>query len=570
MGNMNWKKLFAARILERGYDYYCNNAVDFFEASACSISAEVIGTDTYEVEIYFEDGDISDMYCSCPYAEDGNYCKHMAAVLYKWSEESESDDCSEDSIEEGKDIFLMPDTKDEYMKKTAAVRNLVEKADDETVRSYLTSVLMENEKLLVRFNSIVKKQTTEEDVGRFTAQVDNIADFYLGRNHYISYYEAYDFIFELEEILDVDVRRMMDNEDYISAFRLASYIFEVVGNVDIDDSGGGTGMLADKIYLFWLELLAKVDIEKKKYMFSWFTGHLDGTIIDYLEDYIEKIIMDEFREDEFMQPKLKFIEKMIERSTEKDSEWSRNYYTGKWAERYLGIIEKQENSDALIEEFCRKYWENSSVRKYYIEYCMGKRDYVKALEVLDESISMDSKKGGLISEYSIKKKEIFSLQGNRDAYMEQLWKLVLEDDAGDMDIYKELKAQYTAEEWTEKREEIFIKLPKDVRMDCFYEEEKLYDRLLDFVMQSSGLYALQQYENVLKNEYPEQLLEKYKTEVNNMALYSGNRKKYEQITALLRRMKKIKGGPAVVEDIVSDWTKRYRNRPAMMDELRKL
>lgn len=26
------------------------------------------------------------MYCSCPYALDARNCKHMAAVLYEWSE----------------------------------------------------------------------------------------------------------------------------------------------------------------------------------------------------------------------------------------------------------------------------------------------------------------------------------------------------------------------------------------------------------------------------------------------------------------------------------------------------
>lgn len=40
------------------------------------------GSDDYEVNIYFSDGEIEDMYCNCPYASDGNTCKHMAAVLY--------------------------------------------------------------------------------------------------------------------------------------------------------------------------------------------------------------------------------------------------------------------------------------------------------------------------------------------------------------------------------------------------------------------------------------------------------------------------------------------------------
>lgn len=292
--------------------------------------------------------------------------------------------------------------------------------------------------------------------------------------------------------------------------------------------------------------------------------------IDYLEEYIEQIIMDGFCEKEFKQLKLQFIEDMINKSSLKDSDWSRSYHMGKWAIRYLEIVEKQKNSKAQIEEFCRKYWDNSSVRRYYIDFCMKNRDYVHALEVLDESISTDKAYRGLIAEYSKKKKDIFLLQGDKNAYIGQLWKLILEDEAGSLDIYRELKKQYTIEEWTDKREELFKKLPKYAHIDQLYKEEKLYDRLLEFVMQSTGLYTLQQYENVLKREYPEQLLQKYKTEVNNMAIHTGDRKKYRQLVAILRKMKKIRGGSKIVEDIVAEWKDHYRNRPAMMDELSRL
>ena len=37
------------------------------------------------------------MYCSCPYAEDGSHCKHMAAVLYEIEEQDESGLLSEDA-----------------------------------------------------------------------------------------------------------------------------------------------------------------------------------------------------------------------------------------------------------------------------------------------------------------------------------------------------------------------------------------------------------------------------------------------------------------------------------------
>ena len=47
------------------------------------ISATVSGTELYEVEIFLDHDEVYDMDCDCPYAEDGNYCKHMAAVLYE-------------------------------------------------------------------------------------------------------------------------------------------------------------------------------------------------------------------------------------------------------------------------------------------------------------------------------------------------------------------------------------------------------------------------------------------------------------------------------------------------------
>ncbi|MGN0318616.1 MAG: hypothetical protein ACI4E1_11870, partial [Lachnospira sp.] len=142
--------------------------------------------------------------------------------------------------------------------------------------------------------------------------------------------------------------------------------------------------------------------------------------------------------------------------------------------------------------------------------------------------------------------------------------------AGDLELYRELKKQYTAEEWLEKREEIFKKLPAYAHVERLYKEEKLYDRLLMYVSNSPGLYALQEYENVLKKEYPEQILQKYKDEVNKMAVHTSDRKHYSYLVSLLRKMQHIKGGTKLVDIIVDDWKVKYRNRPAMMDELRKL
>lgn len=576
---MNWQKLFASHILERGYDYYCDGAVENIEIGHDDIRADVVGTEDYEVEISFNDGKVTDMYCSCPYAAGGNNCKHMAAVLYEWTadimdenepEDTDNEDMDDDADAESMDLFEPAVTVCDYKKKSAAVEKLVTSAERDIVQAFLVSVLAEDKKLLLRFRNMVNKCATKEDVEDYFEQIDEIADRYLGRDHFINYYQAYDFMLELEEIIDKDVRRMIDNGSHISAFHVMNHIFVLLGNVDMDDSGGETSMLAEQIYQLWLELLVKVNAQDKRKMFIWFTTHMDGSVIDYLEEYIEQIIMEEFKEPEYEQDKLSFMEEMIEKAEKKDSGWSRDYAVGKWTVTYLKTLEEKNAPEDQLEEICKKYWNNSGVRRYYIDRYFEKKEYDRVLQVLDESIELDKAYRGQVLEYNQKKKEIYRLQGNKSAYIEQLWKLVLEQSAGDLDIYKELKAQYSEKEWLIKREELFKKLPANAHIDRLYKEEKLYDRLLAYVLKSSGLYAVQSYENVLKKEYPKQILSKYQDEVNKMASCTGNRKHYADLVALLRRMKQIKGGSEIVETIVEEWKIKYRNRPAMMDELSKL
>lgn len=77
-----WQTLFKPHILDRGEAYWQQGHVAELHRTPDGIQAVVAGSEDYEVEIELEDGMVCDMYCSCPYAEDGSACKHMAAVLF--------------------------------------------------------------------------------------------------------------------------------------------------------------------------------------------------------------------------------------------------------------------------------------------------------------------------------------------------------------------------------------------------------------------------------------------------------------------------------------------------------
>ena len=80
---IQWQHLFAVSILNRGREYYRKNKVRSLIRDGETFYATVEGSEEYEVEIRLEGSHVAEMHCSCPYAEDGSNCKHMAAALYE-------------------------------------------------------------------------------------------------------------------------------------------------------------------------------------------------------------------------------------------------------------------------------------------------------------------------------------------------------------------------------------------------------------------------------------------------------------------------------------------------------
>jgi len=93
---------------------------------------------------------------------------------------------------------------------------------------------------------------------------------------------------------------------------------------------------------------------------------------------------------------------------------------------------------------------------------------------------------------------------------------------------------------------------------------------LKLVLASVGLNKLNQFEKCLKKLYPEELLTKYETVVNSMAVHTTDRKYYREMVSILKRMQKYPGGKKRVDEIANSWKSWYGNRRAMMDELSRL
>ena len=547
----NWKHLFKSHILDRGYDYFCENAVEAFEINNDVIKAKVCGSQDYDVEISIDGDDIADMQCSCPYADSGDCCKHMAAVLFEYEAQ---------------------DNKELSLKAKDDVEDVMKQANEEQVREFLSKILHSDSKLFLRFETFIRMSLKQEDIDieQYKRRIDETVREYLGADNFISYYSAYYFIIDMLQFLREDVGMFLEAGNYIKAFELSAYLFTKVGSVDIDDSDGELSYFTDNCIQVWEQILEDGDASTEEAVFKWIAENIDSSINDYMQECLECIYVENFIDDKYTLAKLEYIKSKIEKSKNTDESWHSEYQTQKWIIRYIELMEKSKFSSKDIDKYCKENWIYQEVREYYIKKCIHNKNYEMAIKVLKESLQLDSGKFGLVTDYNIQLKDIYKIIGDEETYKQQLWFLVTKYPLDNISNYKELKALYAREEWENVREKIFAQIPPNAHIERLYKEEKLYDRLLKCVISVPGLYLVYEYENVLKTQYSKELIEKYAEEVNKLATNTADRKTYREWVNILRRMTKIKGGKQKAKEIADNWRSIYKNRHAMMDELSKL
>lgn len=77
------ESLAGGTAFQRGKEYFSVGAVGRLRATDDKITARVEGTETYQVELRDDDGDLA-YDCTCPRAADGYFCKHCVAVGLAW------------------------------------------------------------------------------------------------------------------------------------------------------------------------------------------------------------------------------------------------------------------------------------------------------------------------------------------------------------------------------------------------------------------------------------------------------------------------------------------------------
>lgn len=545
---MKWQDYFDDRILNRGYDYYEEGNVESVSQKDHYIKATVNGTRLYHVDIDLDD--YTQMSCTCPYFESGNNCKHIAAVLHAIDEDIEYDD----------DDYLT--LADDYHDngQHLSIDDLIDLTDIDKLKGCLKDIVKKQPNLALQLRLYLLDDLSSYEFNALKSQIESIFELYKDYEGYIEYDDEDDFNEDMTKFINHNLEPLIEKECYKDIFKLCMIINHQLSYLEIDDSISQQCCdIIEEVLSHDINVSLQIDLLKMllvEVRDSFYSADLETIIFKYFKDK-QCLLLKAF----YLDKKINSIE--INNIND--------YRLERWVTYRLAVYYQLETSQSSIQDFIKKYWNMASLRQYLIQKKIDEHHYKEAIYYLKESQKLDFEYTSQVIEYSEQLLQIYQELNQQQDYIDELWKLLTYYDSHNINHYKALKRLYNDYEWDNKRGVVIEHYKHDYEfIEEIYLEEKMYDLLMKALENHSGIPSLYKYEDILRPKYEQQLLNKYKTELNIIASVPGSRKRYKELVHILLRLRKYISGDKFIIDIVSEWQILYKSRPAMMEELKQI
>lgn len=553
---INFEKLFDEKILKRGYNYYLEDAVHDVTRNGNHYEGLVYGTEIYEVQIEIDDnGNVEDMDCDCPYAEENN-CKHMVALLYYLENDGE--------IESKKAIR----NTDNYDK-------ILDKISENEIKEFVLEKIYENfdfqnefRSHFVQYFEKTPKKVYEKRIAQSIYQA-------IGRKGFIEYNETYKFSNTMYDYIQ-EANNLIKHNEYQAPFWIASLILEELPDLPIDDSDGTTSYVESECVEVIEKILEKCKNDSIiKEIFNWIIESIKNDTLGDYSDGIEKVLDEHFIEDKFVNERLKIIDEKIQELEQQEDHYS-EYKLEELIKTKIALLYQL----GMDKEAIKTIKENIyyvPIRRMLIDIERKNENIDKVEKLLKEGMKIALKRGhyGTVTYYIEELLSIYKEQNQKEKYKNLVEETLFKYSRGSFKYYKKLKDVYTEEQWKNMRDNIIKTLESDGEgyhrddLRQIYIEEQYYEKLYHSVMTTPLFEIVVKYEKYLKKDFEKQLLEEYQKIVNEKARFTGKRN-YEDVRKILQHMKTLKNGEKLVEKMIEEYKIKYANRRLMLEELNKI
>ena len=539
MKKAEWKNYFAPQILKRGYDYYRSGYVmSVFDNDAEScIEAEVSGTENYSVNIYFDvsQKNIVDMYCDCPYAEDGSHCKHMAAVLYAVDDDFKN--VSSDLIQ-----TTNPDK---------SLKDIIKAMPEDKAKELLLFAAEKDKNLAdkIMFNGAEKISDNQLIACKreIRLMINSAADGY----DFIDYDNAYDLTNDLMDFVENISDALIDQKNYFSAFNLVCFAYDEINSYEMDDSDGGLSMFEDTCFDIWEEIIENADIDLKRNAYNWFLNHK-----------MHQLMYELFDDREFLETNLSVIDSELQ----KDSE-NKSFYIPYYVKTKCEIMRRLGYSQPEIDSFRKKYRHLYEVRQQEAMQYINNKQFAEAEKLIEQSKIID-KDTVYIKNWSELLLKIYKETKQQEKYKHELDFLVFNSNQFDFANISELKNLTTKREWNDILKRLINSKSIDyIKCDLLC-REGMYRELLNLLISKGSSYYFAKYDNTLRKELPIETRDAFLKVLNQEMQAANQRSAYFDLAHRLCKIKNYPDGSVLANNTAREWAVKYKRRSAMLEELR--
>ena len=237
------------------------------------------------------------------------------------------------------------------------------------------------------------------------------------------------------------------------------------------------------------------------------------------------------------------------------------------------LIDHDRNAEAVA--FYTKNKNIHRLRTKYIDWLIEHSELSEALLVLEEGIQQAVKLSGLQLDWEERKLEVYEKMGDKDNIVNQN-KILFLISRVPMNYYKKLRSLINSKEWPDELRTLIGK--RDFGRSAIsylaeiYASEKWYDELFNLMRKADYdlLSGLERYAKHFDTDQQQILVARLEPELRSVADSKMGREKYKELVARLKRLQKCcPAGKQLSDQLVSDFRVKYKNRPAMIDELSK-
>ena len=541
----NWTDLFAPLILQRGKNYHSEGRVSHLKYEYGSYSAVVSGTENYWVSILISYDVIEEMTCSCPYAESGNYCKHMAAVLYAMEQKG-----------------LLSTQKQKQKQERLSASELVCSMTEAQVREFLTELAQDDAEIFHKLSLRYEKFPETERRELLLSELDSITEKYTVYGE-IPYKNAYDYAYDLSEFIEELPMTQFRCGKPHSILEIAIRALEKYCAQEVDDSDGGTSLIGDSFLSCVEDLLARCTPAQTQEIFFLLSEYRSRKEIHWIiADMLDNVIDSFFEGSAFAESKLNLIQTRLEHEDFTDSDWERDALLTK---KYF-LLRSLPGKAQEYEEFCKQYKNSFFFRQASIKALVEEGDYERAIPLLLESRKLDADHPTTVRWNTETLIHIYQKTGDTEKLRGALLYHIRNFNQKDLNYLLELKNLVSAEDWAGYRAEYLAREYEYIRLPLL-EHEELWEELMSAAAQDHSMQTLLAYEKSLYAKFPNRFCEVLAQKLQDMANVSSNRKDYRHLMEDLVHLVRYPEGRPIALKLAAEWRTRYSRRSAMMDEL---